>query len=89
MPIDTKYANSFPNRGTDLTIERDDLGFDAPAPLGHPARIGLPRGRSIGPEVGDMLPDFELPDASGKTVRFHEDRAGAKGVVVFYRSAVW
>ena len=27
-----------------MTIERDALGFDAPAPLGHPGRTGLPEG---------------------------------------------
>lgn len=72
-----------------MTIERDELGFDAPAPLGHPGRIGLPDGHATGPEPGELLPDFELPDAFGKPVRFHEDRAGAKSVLVFYRSVVW
>ncbi len=72
-----------------LTIERDELGFDAPAPLGHPGRLGLPTGHPTGPEIGDRLPDFELPDASGKLVRFDEDRGSSKAVVVFYRSAVW
>lgn len=72
-----------------MTIERDELGFDAPAPLGHPGRVGLPAGHPTGPEVGDRLPDFELPDAHGRQVDFHSDRAGAHSVVVFYRSAVW
>jgi len=72
-----------------MTIERDELGFDAPAPLGHPGRVGLQPGRTIGPAVGERLPDFELPDANGRLVRFHADRGGAKAVVVFYRSAVW
>jgi len=72
-----------------VTIERDEFGFDAPAPLGHPGRAGLPEGASTGPEVGDLLPDFELPDANGRTVRLREDRAGKKTVLVFFRSAVW
>jgi len=72
-----------------MTIERDELGFDAPAPLGHPGRLGLPDGHSTGPEIGDRLPDFELPDAHGRKVSFHADRDGKKSVVVFYRSAVW
>ena len=72
-----------------MTIERDELGFDAPAPLGHPARAGIPEGASIGPEIGERLPDFELPDANGQLVNFHEDRAGKKAALVFYRSAVW
>jgi hypothetical protein len=72
-----------------MTIERDELGFDAPAPLGHPGRIGLPAGHATGPEVGDRLPDFTLPDAFGTPVHFDTDRDGAKAVVVFYRSVVW
>ena len=72
-----------------MTIERDELGFDAPGPLGHPGRFGLPEGHSTGPEMGELLPDFDLPDAFGKRIRLHEDRAGAKAAVVFYRSAVW
>ncbi len=72
-----------------MTIERDELGFDAPAPLGHPGRLGLPEGHPTGPEVGDRLPDFELRDAHGRLVRFHEDREGSKAALVFYRSAVW
>ena len=72
-----------------MTIERDEFGFDAPAPLGHPGRLGLPDGHPTGPEVGDRLPHFELPDQDGRRVDFHRDRAGAKAVVVFYRSAVW
>ena len=72
-----------------MTIERDSLGFDAPAPLGHPGRAGLPAGRSTGPEIGEALPDFTLPDAWGRPVSFETDRAGRPAVVVFYRSAVW
>lgn len=72
-----------------VTVERDEFGFDAPAPLGHPGRLGLPDGHATGPEIGDALPDFTLPDAAGDVVRLHEDRAGARAVVVFFRSAVW
>jgi hypothetical protein len=72
-----------------MSAERDELGFDAPAPLGHPGRLGLPDGHPTGPERGERLPDFALPDHRGRTLRFHEDRAGARAVVVFFRSAVW
>ena len=72
-----------------MAVERDELGFDAPAPLGHPARASLPANAGTGPEVGALLPDFELPDAFGNNVSFHHDRAGRKAALVFYRSAVW
>ena len=72
-----------------MTIERDHHGFDAPAPLGHPGRLGLPDDHPTGPEVGERLPDFTLPDAFGNTIDYHADRGSAKSVVVFFRSAVW
>lgn len=72
-----------------MAIERDHHGFDAPAALGHPARASLPDNAGTGPGIGDVLPDFELPDARGRRIRFHQDRAGKKTVLVFYRSAVW
>ena len=39
-----------------MTIEPDHHGFDAPAPLSHPGRIGLPDGHGAGPEIGERLP---------------------------------
>ena len=72
-----------------MAIERDELGFDAPAPVGHPGRMGLEAGHPTGPEVGDRLPDFRLPDAHGREVEFHADRGFAKAIVVFFRSAAW
>ena len=72
-----------------MAVETDHLGFEAPAPLGHPGRLGLPEGHPTGPAVGERLPDFELPDQSGRSIRFHADRNGAKTALVFYRSAVW
>ena len=72
-----------------MTIERDHHGFDAPAPLGHPARAGLPDGHPTGPEIGERLPDFQPPDSNGNVVDYHASRGKAKSVVVFYRSAVW
>jgi len=70
-------------------MQRDDHGFDAPAPVGHPVRASMPENTSTGPSVGERLPDFELPDSAGRVVRFHEDRGVAKAALVFYRSAVW
>ena len=72
-----------------MALNRDEFGFDAPVELGHPIRSGLPEGHSTGPEVGERLPDFQLPDAGGQIVDFHADRGSAKAAVVFYRSAVW
>jgi hypothetical protein len=70
-------------------VERDNLGIDAPAPIGHPVRASLPAGAGTGPAIGERLPDFELPDAFGRQIRFHDDRGNAKAALVFYRSAVW
>ncbi len=72
-----------------MVVEQDHHGFEAPAALGHPGRAGLPDGASTGPEVGERLPDFELPDQNSNFIRFHEHRGSSKAAVVFYRSAVW
>ncbi len=42
-----------------------------------------------GPAVGDVLPDFELPDQRGNLVRFSEARGGSQALVLFHRSASW
>ena len=83
------FINPCINKRITLVVERDHHGFDAPAPLGHPGRTGLPDGHSTGPAVGERLPQFTLPDASGTTIDYHADRAMRKSVVVLYRSAVW
>ena len=69
--------------------ETDELGFEAPLPVGHPTRAGLPANHSGGPAVGTKLPDIVLPDHRGRRVNLHEDRARAKVAVCFIRSAVW
>ena len=50
-----------------------------------PANDDYPKG----PEVGERLPDFTLPDQHGDAVTFSEARAGRKALVVFNRSARW
>ncbi len=72
-----------------MNVERDEAGFDAPVPPGHPGRAVLPAGHPTGPEVGEYLPDFELPDANGCTIGLHGDRGNSPAVLIFYRSAVW
>ena len=74
---------------TAMKAERDELGFDAPAPLGDPVRASLPANAATGPAIGDRLPGFSLPDAFGRVVNFHDDRGDSKAALVFYRSAVW
>ena len=36
--------------------EVDELGFEAPAPVGHPGRANLPDGHPTGPKLGERLP---------------------------------
>ena len=44
---------------------------------------------SLGPQVGERVPDFSLPDQSGK-VHSLDSIMGPNGVMlVFYRSADW
>lgn len=42
-----------------------------------------------GPEVGERLPAFTLPDQSGTPVDFAATTAGQRAVVFFHRSAAW
>ena len=42
-----------------------------------------------GPEIGEQLPDFTLPDQHGNAVTFSEASAGQKALVTFHRSARW
>jgi hypothetical protein len=67
----------------------DEFGFIAPLPLSSNQRQIAPTDFPTGPSVGEMLPDFALPDASGRPVSLHDDRAGHRAAVVFFRSAVW
>lgn len=67
----------------------DEFGLVGPLPATDGQRQPLAEGEPTGPEVGERLPDFTLRSASGRTVSFHEDRAGERAAVVFFRSAVW
>ncbi len=46
-------------------------------------------GVESGPDIGELLPDFTLPDQWGKAINFNVARAGNKALVLFYRSASW
>jgi hypothetical protein len=44
---------------------------------------------ALGPQVGDIVPDFSLPDQSGE-IRTRESIMGPRGaMLVFVRSADW
>ena len=79
------------HEGLEANERTDDLGITVPmAPVSHPGRrypadIEFP----TGPEVGERLPEFTLPNQDGELVDFHKDRGTSKAIVVFYRSAVW
>jgi hypothetical protein len=56
------------------------------APPQGPAPVDL---SSVGPRVGEVAADFELPDQDGRPRRL-SSLAGPKGtMLVFYRSADW
>ena len=42
-----------------------------------------------GPEVGELLPDFTLPNQNGEMVHFADARGDKQALVVFHRSARW
>ncbi len=58
-----------------------------------PARMQQPREQvdvsDLGPQVGETIPDFSLPDQNG-TVWTRESIVGTNGaMIVFHRSADW
>jgi len=68
----------------------DDLGITIGIPVEHPGRR-YPASHEFptGPEIGERLPAFSLPNQQGRLVDYHADRDDSKSIVVFYRSAVW
>jgi len=42
-----------------------------------------------GPEIGELVPDFVLPDQTGRLLRFSEYRGEGQALILFYRSASW
>ena len=42
---------------------------------------------STGPAIGEPVPDFALPDQSGKPVRFSKVRGKDRALILFHRSA--
>ena len=42
-----------------------------------------------GPSIGELLPDFTLPDQDNNPVNFTQARQGKRAMVVFHRSARW
>lgn len=68
---------------------RDEMGIVGPLPASDGQRMSPAEGFFTGPEVGQPLPGFRLPSASGLEIDLHADRDGSKAAVVFFRSAVW
>ena len=68
----------------------DDLGITIGIPVEHPGRR-YPASHEFptGPEIGERLPTFTLPNQQGRLIDYHADRGDSKSIVVFYRSAVW
>lgn len=67
------------------------LSLGSPAGGGQGAGAGRQRVdvAKLGPQVGERIPDFSLPDQTGKT-RDLQSIMGPRGaMIVFYRSADW
>ena len=43
----------------------------------------------LGPQVGERVPDFSLPDQTGKTRNLQSIMGPRGAMIVFYRSADW
>ena len=42
-----------------------------------------------GPAIGELVPDFELPDQFGNLTRYPEARGTSQALILFHRSASW
>ncbi|MDQ2786682.1 MAG: redoxin domain-containing protein [Chloroflexota bacterium] len=42
-----------------------------------------------GPAIGEVFPDFTLPDQHGNPVHFSSARGGKRAMIVVHRSASW
>lgn len=68
----------------------DEFGITVPIPVSHPGRrFPAEDGFPTGPDIGERLPDFKLPNQNGEIIDFHKHRGNRKAAVVFYRSVVW
>lgn len=62
------------------------LAMTSPAAAQGRQRVDVAK---LGPQVGDRVPDFKLPDQTGR-VRDLQSIMGPRGaMIVFYRSADW
>ena len=46
-------------------------------------------GFTTGPEIGEPVPDFSLPDQFGNLVHYAAAKGSKKALILFYRSASW
>lgn len=44
---------------------------------------------TVGPKLGERLPDVILPDQHGQTVDLHKARGNRRAILLFNRSAGW
>jgi len=68
----TKTSTNLARHETPTTAMRfqdyeDEFSFVAPLPASNGQRLIPPAGFPTGPGLGDLLPDFELPAADGRT----------------------
>jgi peroxiredoxin len=51
--------------------------------------VAQPTEQPTGPAIGEVFPDFTLPDQHGRLVNLTAHRAGGVALVVVFRSASW
>jgi len=66
-----------------------DAGLPVPEEVRDRHVLATNDGYATGPDPGERIPDFALPDQTGSTRRL-KDLAGSTGLLlVFHRSADW
>ena len=56
-----------------------------PKIIGDPQENDFP----TGPDIGQPVPDFTLPDQTGRLVNLAAYRGQGRALILFYRSASW
>ena len=72
-----------------MDVEVDAMTAGQTEPIPPTRRMPASDDFPTGPAVGELLPNFTLPNQWGQLVNFTKSRQGKRALVVFQRSVRW